>query len=146
MPQKERKTASREGYRPGIRFTRRYPRPASGEQAPRPSGGVCELVRLRAPSSNREWRPQKKEKRHPERDTAQVFALGEDTHALRLVSKLPDLRAGYVNWILLRRTHLAARVAVPKKIYFFSASLNKSGDSNDGISKLSIYSSSLSID
>ena len=45
----------------------------------------------------------------------QVFASGEDTHALRLVSKLPDLRAGYVNWILLRRTHLAARVAVPKK-------------------------------
>ena len=28
----------------------------------------------------------------------QVFALGEDTHALRLVSELPDLRAGYVNW------------------------------------------------
>ena len=45
----------------------------------------------------------------------QVFAYGEDTHALRLKSKLFDLRAGYVNWILLRRTHLAARVASPKK-------------------------------
>ena len=34
--------------------------------------------------------------------STQVFAYGEDTHSLRLVSKLPDLRVGYVNWILLR--------------------------------------------
>ena len=29
--------------------------------------------------------------------SCRVFAIGEDTRALRLVSKLPDLRAGYVN-------------------------------------------------
>jgi hypothetical protein len=28
----------------------------------------------------------------------QVFAIGEDTHALRLPSELAVLRAGYVNW------------------------------------------------
>ena len=28
----------------------------------------------------------------------QVFAFGEDVHALRLVSELPDLRAEHVNW------------------------------------------------
>ena len=28
----------------------------------------------------------------------QVFAIGEDTHTLRLVSELPDLQVGYVNW------------------------------------------------
>jgi len=31
--------------------------------------------------------------------TARVFAYGEDTHTLRLVSKLTDLRVGYVNRI-----------------------------------------------
>ena len=33
----------------------------------------------------------------------QVFAYGEDTHSLRLVSELPDLREGYANWILLAK-------------------------------------------
>ena len=32
----------------------------------------------------------------------QVFAYGEDTHALRLTSELADLRAGYVNWCAAR--------------------------------------------
>ena len=49
------------------------------------------------------------------RVSTQVFAYGEDTRALRLVSKLPDLRAGYVNWILLRRTHFKLRVSPPKE-------------------------------
>ena len=31
----------------------------------------------------------------------QVFACGEDTLALRLTSKLVDLRSGYVNWCAL---------------------------------------------
>ena len=42
---KERKTASRVGYRakhPGIRLRRRCPHPSPDEQARRPPGGVCE--------------------------------------------------------------------------------------------------------
>ena len=36
----------------------------------------------------------------PQWDTVppQVFAFGEDAHTLRLVSELPDLRVGHVNW------------------------------------------------
>ena len=33
------------------------------------------------------------------------FAFGEDTHTLRLTSKLADLRVGYAKWI--RRTKFA---------------------------------------
>ena len=48
----------------------------------------------------------------------QVFAIGEDTLALRLTSKLVDLRAGYVNRILLRRRRAersSNRMTPPKK-------------------------------
>lgn len=40
--------------------------------------------------------------------TARVFAKSEDTHTLRLVSKLPDLWVGYVN-----RIHCAKRCGMP---------------------------------
>ena len=57
---KERKTASRMGYRakhPGIRQSRRYPHPSPDEQARRSSGGVCEpdflTLRVERPASNR---------------------------------------------------------------------------------------------
>ena len=65
-PLKKRKTVAQRdtASHPGVRLWRRYPHSAPGERAPRSSSGVCELARLRAPSSNR-MAPQRKEKRHP---------------------------------------------------------------------------------
>ena len=44
------------------------------------------------------WNPQNEKNGIPMGWCHQVFAFGEDTHALRLVSELTDLRTGYVNW------------------------------------------------
>ena len=48
----------------------------------------------------------------------QVFAFGEYARSLRLVSELPDLREGHVNWTPLRRwlaERSSKRVKPPRK-------------------------------
>ena len=95
-----KKPTTRVGEKLDIRLWRRCPRPTPEEQALRSSGGVCEpaarslrrrawcevgtshtITKNRPQGSGRSW----------------VFAYGEDAHALRLKSKLFDLRAGYAN-------------------------------------------------
>ena len=59
--------------------------------------GILLRQRRAGPSSNpKPTHPTERKNGIPLR-CSRVFAYGEDTHTLRLVSKLPDLRVGYVH-------------------------------------------------
>ncbi len=83
----------------------------AGEQAPRPSGGVCgpdsAACGGRARCASCVARPKRKALRCA--TLSEFRALREYTHALRLVSKLPDLRAGYADRILRARAQSPMR-------------------------------------
>ena len=104
------------GYSPSRRFARSAP----CEQAPRSPSGECEPDSASLCSRNaiqsesvasRERKKQPVARRHP------GIRLREDSHTLRLVSKLPDLRVANVNRTPLRfarGTRYKARVSPPE--------------------------------
>ena len=104
---------------PEFRLRRIYPRPAPGEQAPRPSGGVCgpdsaTPSACGARSASCVARP--KRAGTLLRACPRNFACGEYSHALRLTSELVDLRAANANRILppSRQSRVRWRVSESK--------------------------------